>query len=345
MIVQGRPVAAALALSGMVILGGPVLAQETEGEEILLNAIRPFPYDHVLSATHRELIERVNERMEGRLRIEDIGGAEVYPTFDQLEMVMSGQAHLLNSPASYHFERFPEAQAKYLTFGTHPDKQKELIDALDRMAREKLGVAVLGAPSFYRFHIYTTEPVSSLDDLKEMRIRVSPTYLPTLRELEVPTVTMSAGDVYLALDRGVIEGVAWPDFGVIDWGWDEHLRYQIYPALWEEANHILFMHAETLENLPDDVREEFLSIVAEVDADAPEIFNSYGEKEVERLRAAGVEPVVISEEEWWKAQEIYWNQALAELHEIASENADELEQIVRQYYPPDEVYSAPFGRQ
>jgi TRAP-type mannitol/chloroaromatic compound transport system substrate-binding protein len=117
-----------------------------------------------------------------------------------------------------------------------------------------------------------------------------------------------------------------PDFGVVDWGWHEHLRYQIYPPLWEVGDHLLYMHAATLDGLPDDVREEFLAIVAEVDDEAYDLFNQFAAEELPELRDAGIQPVEVSEETWRSVQEIQWNEALAELHSVAPDNADRLEE-------------------
>ena len=102
---------------------------------ITLKGIRPFSYDHRETQFYRELLTRVNKRMEGRLQINDVGGSEVYPVTEQFEPVRSGVVDFVISPSSYHMGAFPEGEVMYLTFTATPPELREggLITALDEI--------------------------------------------------------------------------------------------------------------------------------------------------------------------------------------------------------------------
>ncbi len=81
----------------------------------------------------------------------------------------------------------------------------------DEIHRKKLNAAYLGAlGSQNPFQLYTVKKVTSPDQIKGLRIRSSAMYIDFLKALGANPVVTKPGDVYQALERGVVDGVMWP---------------------------------------------------------------------------------------------------------------------------------------
>ena len=45
-------------------------------------------------------------------------------------------------------------------------------------------------------------------------------------------VTTPPGEVYTALERGVVDGYGWPILGIFDLGWQEKTKYRVDPGFY-----------------------------------------------------------------------------------------------------------------
>ena len=270
---------------------------------------------------------------------QDLGGSEVVPSRKQLEAVQGGTADLVNTAASYVGETFPEGLITHFTFGaTGPEYHKiGLIKALDKIARERIGVAVIGSAGYYDFHLFLTKPIKSIHDLNGMKLRGISLYNPVLHELGVSTVRVASAETYSALQTGVIDGGAWAGLGVIQRGIAEVVKYQVYPPFWTANDMLTFVNAAWLDALPEDARDIVLKVSMRVDEAAYDLAQKDMGVEVPQVRAMGVQPIVISDEEWWEVQRISWEKGKAYFREVAPEHADELLKLVEQFYPPERV--------
>ena len=46
------------------------------------------------------------------------------------------------------------------------------------------------------------------------------------------TVTTAPGEVYTALERGVVDGYGWPVSGIFDLGWEKVTKFRLEPAFY-----------------------------------------------------------------------------------------------------------------
>src|SRR5690606_32234737 len=81
------------------------------------------------------------------------------------------------------------------------------------------------------YHLYLTRKIET-PDLSRLVIRVSPTYMSFFRALGASAVQTPPGEVYTALERGVVQGYGWPLHGIIDLGRDEVAKYRVDPGFY-----------------------------------------------------------------------------------------------------------------
>ena len=81
------------------------------------------------------------------------------------------------------------------------------------------------------FHIYLNKKIDKLD-FTGLKIRVTPVYKDIVEALGGTTVTTAPGEVYTALERGVVDGYGWPITGIFDLGWEKVTKFRMEPAFY-----------------------------------------------------------------------------------------------------------------
>ncbi len=80
------------------------------------------------------------------------------------------------------------------------------------------------------FHIYLNKKIDKLD-FTGLKIRVTPVYKDVVEALGGTTVTTAPGEVYTALERGVVDGYGWPVTGIFDLGWEKVTKFRLEPRV------------------------------------------------------------------------------------------------------------------
>jgi TRAP-type C4-dicarboxylate transport system substrate-binding protein len=103
---------------------------------------------------------------------------------------------------------------------------------INEMHHQKLNAEYL-ARQFHNvpFHIYLNKKLDKLD-FTGLKIRVTPVYKDIVEALGGTTVTTAPGEVYTALERGVVDGYGWPITGIFDLGWEKVTKFRMDPAFY-----------------------------------------------------------------------------------------------------------------
>src|SRR5919108_5539304 len=132
---------------------------------VVLKAVTAWDKNQPFVDLYMEWIKRVNARAAGKVRIDHVGGPEVYPAFEQLDPLKRGIIATVVTSTAYVAGALPEVNATWFGFGVSPEdiRASGLADALDRVTREKAGVTVLGFPLQMRFNVYLNRPIEKAD--------------------------------------------------------------------------------------------------------------------------------------------------------------------------------------
>jgi TRAP-type C4-dicarboxylate transport system substrate-binding protein len=193
------------------------------------------------------------------------------------------------------------------------EKEVGANDIFDKIHREKLNATYIGAlGGMLPFQLYTTKKVTTVDQIKVLRIRTSAMYVDFLKALGAIPIATKPGDVYQALERGVVDGAMWPFFSIRGWGWHEVAKYVVGPGFYK-VSHPLLVNLKTWNKIPKKIQDvlkeawrlECIQIEANTERD---IKNEY-----KLLKEAGMEFIEFSPadtkkyldlayEEGWKGQ-------------------------------------------
>jgi len=242
-----------------------------------------------------ELQRQVEKRSNGALRIEWTGGPEVVSPFQAVEAVSRGVFDMCHTATSYYTAAVPEA----LSLASGDASLKSLrdagvISALDELHRQKLGVSLIGiATSGVRYMFMASTPPSDLAFFKGKRFRSIPLFDPVLRTLGAATTTISPIEVFAALERGVVDGIAWPEINMADRGFHRHAKYMMRPGFYESRTPTL-INVKALEKLPADLRKVLADSCIAADEWTANLFKQTYVKEMALMRQQGLVEVPLS---------------------------------------------------
>jgi len=290
------------------LVAAPRAAAQTAQAPVTLKAVTAWAKTWPFSDMYFEWIKRVNARAGGRLKIEYIGGPEVYPAFEQLDPLKRGVIGTIITSTGYVAGVLPEVNATWLGFGASPPELRAsgLADMLDKIAREKAGVTVLGFPLQVRFNVYLNKPIEKAD-LRGFKMRSVAVYDPVLKGLGASTVTIPPAELLPALQTGVVDGFAFPAVFVVKPGFARVIKYKVMPHWWVGTD-IVLMNAQAFDALPADLKKLLIDAMKEVERDTQAYFLKLEKDEDAALAKAGVKIVELPAAEVRKINRLQWEE-------------------------------------
>ncbi len=262
-----------------------------QADEVTLRAVSSFAPGTAFARPFEAFVEKVNEEGKGVVQINYLGGPEAMPPFEVGNAVSNGVVDIANVTSAFYTSLLPVADGlKLATVGMEEQRENGAWDYINQLHNEQMNSWYLartgeGVP----FHLYTTRKIEQ-PDLSGMTLRVTPVYNAFFRAMGGNVVQTAPGEVYTALERGVVQGYGWPVQGILDLGWQSVTDYRVDPGFYNVDVNIL-VNLDRWEGLTDEQRE-FLSEMAlwveEFDRTSnPEI----NEEERQKQADAGIETI------------------------------------------------------
>jgi TRAP-type C4-dicarboxylate transport system substrate-binding protein len=265
----------------------------------------------------------------GKIKVE-ISGPEVVPPFQQLQPVSAGVFDVLYTHGAYH------AGAKGLALGADAiniDVQERRDAGVWRYIDEfyqknhKLKLLSLSTMGTQGYHCYIRQPLSSQDDWKGRKIRGVVSYHGVIRALGGEPVVLPIGEIYSALERGVVDGACMPAAGMLANKHYEVAKYRMEPTF-GSTNVIFAMNMAKWQRLSSEQQKLLLEAGAKTEKDSQTVGDEIVAQERAELAKAGVkveklppEKGKMIQEAWdksqWELAQQCCGQAGVELHELA----------------------------
>lgn len=241
-------------------------------------------------------IDRVNEAGKGKLKIDHIGGPEVFPVADQVNAVSKGLADIVMT-FTVHAALVPEIDTTGLSDLT-PDEERKAgyMDILDK-AHEKINIKVIGRTATDSgFYIFSKDPIRKLDDFKGVKIRSHSGYDPLFKAVGAVPVGMNISEIYSGLEHGVVRAAPYPLY-VYDMGLHSVTKYVLADAFWPSHTTLTFMNRKKFMSLPADQQKLLMDKQLEVEKEMPKVLADLKAKETAKLEKAGMTFVHLSPDE------------------------------------------------
>lgn len=275
--------------------------------------------------------DRVNQELDGRLNMEYLGSTEIVAYFDQFEQLGKGTFEIGHLPVNMAENLLPVTDALYLTEYTPMEmRENGTYEYMIKKYADTMNLQFLGLTGGedYAYTLYTNFEVTSMDDFKGKTIRTAPVFVPFVEAMGAGAVAIGAGEVYTALERGVVDGFGWSTIGAVDYAWYEVTKYRIAPSFYP-CNVGIYVNKDAYDALPDDLKAEVNRIAAEVEAETYTVMGDLVQKEFAELEAKGMKTITLTgdlEQQWlntardagWKNLEKLDPQGCAEVRPLVT---------------------------
>ena len=142
---------------------------------------------------------------------------------------------------------------------------------------------------------------------------MTPVYRDIVQALGGTPITTAPGEVYTALERGVVDGYGWPVLGIFDLGWEKVTKFRMDPAFYSVEVNVL-VNLDKWKSLNDAQRKVLTDAAIWVEAlDDENVALIKAERE--RQAKAGIETIdfgpAASQDFLKKANDVAWQAVIA----------------------------------
>lgn len=239
-------------------------------------------------------IKAVNAASKGSVSIR-LSGPETVPAFEQLQPTGTGVFHFLYTHGAYHFGTSAVATAvEALSGGLEEWRKAGVREELDRHYNQ-FGVTLIGlavSPPGEGYNILLRQPVKPSGDLAGYKIRGTPTYGGVFKALGASPVVLPPGEIYTSLEKGLVDGAAWPTFGMSNYRWHEVAKFLLRPAF-GTTTQLIFAHKATWDRMPEADRKVVLAELAKLENDYTRLYGKVTADEEADLKSKSVSVVQV----------------------------------------------------
>ncbi len=215
-------------------------ASTAAAEEVTLRAVSAFAEGTEFSKNFERFVEKVNSDGKGLVRINYIGGPRAVPPFEVGNAVRTRVVDMANVTGAFYTNLMPEADGFKLNGKPMSEQRGNGTWAyINELHHRKLNSQYL-ARQFHNvpFHIYLNKKIDKID-FSGLKIRVTPVYRDVVEAFGGAPITTAPGEVYTALERGVVDGYGWPVTGIFDLGWDKVTKFRMEPPFYSVEVNVL----------------------------------------------------------------------------------------------------------
>ena len=254
-------------------------------------------------------IDKLNAEGKGQLQLNFIGGPKAMPPFEVGNAVRTGVVDIALTTGAFYTNIMPEADALKLTQVSAQELRKNGGHALiNKIWNEKANMQYLGRVIDYTpFHLYLTRKIDK-PDLTGLKIRITPVYRDFFQALGATVVQTAPGEVYTALERGVVDGYGWPINGIFDLNWHEKTKFRVDPGFYN-AEVSLIMNLDKWKALNSGQRELLMKHVIALE-NANDSWKKVNQEDMRKQKEAGIQVIEFPKSYYDKAYEVGWAGAI-----------------------------------
>lgn len=274
-------------------------------------------------------VEKVNEDGKGLVQITQQVGPDAIPGFQLGNAIKNGLIDIAGLPPSYAGNLVPGIEA-LSTVNVSPSEQREsgAYAKLEEIFNERMNAHLIGQFGYgAQFHLFLNEKISTVADIKGMRLRTSDTYKAALDAFGAQTMRTPRGEIYTAMERGVIDGYPQLPGNVKTNGWHEVTKYMVKPGFYNVS--IVFVMNLNKWNGLDDKQQAFLTDVGRyIDTEISQWFVNDANKKVEELESLGIQTIELPDDEAEQFRRLAYDAKWKTVAEKAPEYAPELKALL-----------------
>lgn len=281
-------------------------------EEVTLTLATSFNQTHSNNDGVWMFIENLRENAPW-ITIEYKGGPEVMAPNVLIEGVSAGVFDMGSMPGDYYVDQLPAMEVpRFTPYSPMEERELGITDIYDEIHRDQLGITYLGHTVAGMPQVLLVDTPITEANLQGKSLRTSSATSGMVQAMGGVPVDLPGGEVYTALERGVVSGASWAAVGPSSLGLQEVVGYHVAPRFYESMANLV-MNENTWENLDQETQQAITETITETE---PEIFEHFMNKSVAETREwedAGVQETTLREEEADRIFELAYHAGWEEL--------------------------------
>lgn len=279
--------------------------EEQKVYELTLNSTYPN-LQNAMVYSGPEFIKAVEERSNGRIKINAYYSGELVPTNELINGLASGTIDLGLGAPSVYSQSLPTGNLTQLPYWA--DSFEHALEVLHSdvgaiMEREfeEQGAKILHYNMTGELAFATTKPVEKYEDLSKFIFRSQGVIVDSFfKKIGISTASIAYTDLYDALQRGVIDGNLHilPALETGDIG--EVYKYVVEPTILKATPSALYISTKAWNGLPEDLQKILQEVALEMEPKAVEFNNKQLARIPEMKEKYGIKTVSFSEEDQQK---------------------------------------------
>lgn len=238
----------------------------------------------------------VEEATNGRIKFQ-FSGPEVIKPNQQFQPTASGVFDLNLSVAPYYFGTTGVSMAFFaMPPSTEIWRENGYWEFSDKEMQRfglKMISHLLGGSTASMFQVMLKEPVDkSIKPLTGKKIRANALYRPVVEPLGGSMVNLSGGQIYAALQRGVVDGAAWPVLGAVNFKWYEVAKYMMRPRF-GVSPYTVTMNLNKFNKMTKEDQKLLLDLGRKLEQKVPALFDDATNNEIAKLKELGVQETAL----------------------------------------------------
>jgi TRAP-type C4-dicarboxylate transport system substrate-binding protein len=287
-----------------------------QAQETTLRLVSAFPETATYVKHMMPWIQKFNAAGKGIAQINFIGGPKAIPTFEVGTSVKNGVVDMAMNTGAFYTNLMPEADFLKLTqIPVAAQRKNGAFDYINKVWNQKANMVYLARMvDETPFHLYLTKKIDK-PDLTGLKLRITPVYREFFATMGASLIQTPPGEVYTALERGVVDGYGWPIHGIFDLNWHEKTKFRADPGFYN-AEVSIIMNLDAWKKLSGKQRD-----FIQKQALALEGMNGYWRKlnaeETKKQAQAGIQTIKFDNAFREKAYEVAWAAATKQSPEHA----------------------------
>jgi len=242
-------------------------------EVITLKCVSSFFSDDPWTQPLFPFIDKVNERAEGELVIEYVGGPEVMSEFDQYEAVAEGRMDLSHGTASFS-PGVIKCATSQICWTVDSEGYRAKVHDLWNEIHHQANIELLGCASAspgVGLMFFLNEKVEHPSDFAGLKLGDGAIMPSGITRLGGTPTTVSYAELYTSLEQGVIDGLIYGVPTVFGLGCDEVTTYVLnIPVAMGDINYI--MNLDKFNSLPAHLQTLIKEAAIEAELEADDYF-------------------------------------------------------------------------
>ena len=206
-------------------------------------------------------IEKIEKETGNRVKITPYYSGTLISAMGCMDELQRGVADISMISGQFTPSLFPlDIGTRSFYYGIPYEKQREIyfqiLDEFPQISDEFSSVKVLCYNTSAPSHLMSVKEVRTLDDIKGMTIRLAGD-VGWVKALGAEAVNMGMGDVYLSLQKGIIDGAVAPDDTLKVYNFADVIKYRVVLDIVGALSPLQGMNLDSWNKLPPDIQQVF----------------------------------------------------------------------------------------